>query len=92
MGLTSRNLQSQLVPKECPHYFELALKNGQKRHCGTMKDVERVLSIYPDAVYSKILLPPTPDTVDVMYVEGGKEQVLQAQQILPESQAKPLNL
>ena len=85
----------QIVPKECPHYYELRFKNHpnglEKVHCGTMKDVERVLAINPDAEYSKILLPPVPGTVDVMYVVAGEERVLQAQQILPESQAQPLN-
>ena len=51
-----------------PHYFEMTLPDGQKRHCGTMRDVESILSIYPDAVYHKVLLPPVPQTVDVPHV------------------------
>ena len=83
--------ETELTRTDTPHYFELRLSNGEKRHCGTLKDVECLLSIYPDAEYSKILLPPTPSTVDVLHVSIGEEQVLQAQQILPESQAQPLN-
>ena len=92
MGLTNRGLQSSIVPQDTPHYYELKLPNGTKRHCGTMKDVERVLSIYPEAVYHKILLPPTPDTVDVPYISVGKEQQLPMQQILPESELEPIEL
>ena len=69
----------------------MTLPDGQKRHCGTLRDVECILSIYPDAVYNKILLPPVPDTVDVPHIRV-KDQELPMQQILPESQAQPLDL
>ena len=82
---------SDIVTQECPHYYELKLPNGTKRHCGTLKDVECVLSIYPDAVYSKILLPPVPDTVDVPHITV-KDQELPMQQSLPQSDLEPLNL
>ena len=74
-----------------PHYYELKLPNGTKRHCGSMKDVECLLSIYPDAIYSKILLPPIPDTVDVPHITV-KDQELPMQQILPQSDLEPLEL
>ena len=92
MGMTTRKLQSQLVPKECPHYYEMTLPNGSKRHCGTMRDVESILGIYPDVVYNKILLPPTPDTVDVPYVRVAPDVELPMQQSLPESTLEELNL
>ena len=92
MGLTTKKLQSQIVTSGCPHYYELTLPNGTKRHCGTLKDVECLLSIYPDAVYAKILLPPTPDTVDVPYIRVAPDLELPMQQILPESNTQPLNL
>ena len=91
MGLTTRELQDKIVPQDVPHYYELKLPNGTKRHCGTLKDVECVLSIYPDAIYSKILLPPVPDTVDVPHITV-KDQELPMQQILPQSDLEPLDL
>ena len=91
MGLTTKHLQSQIVPQECPHYYELKLPDGSKRHCGSREDMERVFAIYPDAAYSKILLPPVPDTVDVPHTEI-KDKELPPQQILPESQQEPLDL
>ena len=91
MGLTTRELQNKIVPQECPHYYELTLPNGQKRHCGTIKDVECILSMYPDAVYSKVLLPPVPDTINVPHITV-KDQELPMQQILPQSDLEPLDL
>ena len=88
----SKESESRIVPKECPHYFEMTLPNGSKRHCGTIRDVECILSIYPDAVYSKILLPPTPDTVDVPYVRVAPDLELPMQQSLPESKLEELKL
>ena len=70
----------------------MTLPNRSKRHCGTLKDVECVLSIYPDAVYAKILLPPPPRTVDVPYVRLDPDLELPMQQILPESELQPIDL
>ena len=92
MGLTTRKMQSELVAKETPHYYEMTLPNGSKRHCGTLRDVECILSIYPDAVYAKILLPHPPQTVDVPYVAVAPDFELPMQQILPESDLQPLDL
>ena len=92
MGLTTRKMQSELVAKETPHYYEMTLPNGSKRHCGTLRDVECILSIYPDAVYAKILLPHPPQTVDVPYVAVAPNFELPMQQILPESDLQPLDL
>ena len=47
----SKETSNQIVKAEMPHYYELTLPNGTKRHCGTLKDVECMLSIYPDAIY-----------------------------------------
>ncbi len=87
-----RKQDQGLVKAEMPHYFEMTLPNGSKRHCGTMRDVESILSIYPDAVYHKVLLPPTPQIVDVPYVKVAPDLELPMQQILPESELEPLNL
>jgi|TARA_B100000287_G_scaffold484_1_gene506 hypothetical protein len=79
-----------------PHYYEIKFVNHpnglEKVHCGTIKDVERMLEMYPDAIYSKILLPHPPETVDVPYVKVAPDLELPMQQILPESQQEPLNL
>ena len=92
----STKSQSQLKVQECPHYYELKFKNHpnglEKVHCGTMKDVERMLEIYPDAIYSKILLPHPPETVDVPYIKVAPDLELPMQQILPESELEPIDL
>ena len=75
-----------------PHYYEMTLPNGKKRHCGTLKDVECILSIYPDAVYAKILLPHPPQTVDVPHVAVAPDFELPMQQSLPQSDLQPLEL
>ena len=87
---------SEIVRAEMPHYYEIKFVNHpnglEKVHCGTIKDVERMLEMYPDAIYSKILLPHPPQTVDVPYVKVAPDLELPMQQILPESQQEPLNL
>ena len=87
---------SEIVRAEMPHYYEIKFVNHpnglDKVHCGTIKDVERMLEMYPDAIYSKILLPHPPETVDVPYVKVAPDLELPMQQILPESQQEPLNL
>jgi hypothetical protein len=87
---------SEIVRAEMPHYYEIKFVNHpnglEKVHCGTIKDVERMLEMYPDAIYSKILLPHPPETVDVPYVKVAPDLELPMQQILPESQQEPLNL
>lgn len=92
MGLTTRELQSKLSLSDCPHYYEMTLPNGSKRHCGTMKDVECILSIYPDAIYSKVLLPRPPQTVDVTSIAVDPDPELKPQHSLPESELIELEL
>ena len=87
-----KDSNSDLVRTDIPHYYEMTLPNGSKRHCGTLRDVECILSIYPDAIYAKILLPHPPQTVDVPYVRVAPDLELPMQQILPESQLEPLEL
>ena len=87
-----KDLNSDLVRTDIPHYYEMTLPNGSKRHCGTLRDVECILSIYPDAIYAKILLPHPPQTVDVPHVSVAPDLELPMQQILPESQLEPLEL
>ena len=87
-----KDSNSNLVRTDIPHYYEMTLPNGSKRHCGTLRDVECILSIYPDAVYAKILLPHPPQTVDVPHVRVAPDLELPMQQILPESQLEPIEL
>ena len=87
-----KDSNSDLARTDLPHYYEMTLPNGSKRHCGTLRDVECILSIYPDAVYSKILLPHPPQTVDVPYISVAPDLELPMQQILPESELEPLDL
>ena len=87
-----KDSNSDLARTDLPHYYEMTLPNGSKRHCGTLRDVECILSIYPDAVYAKILLPHPPQTVDVPYISVAPDLELPMQQILPESELEPLDL
>ena len=87
-----KDSNSDLVRTDIPHYYEMTLPNGSKRHCGTLRDVKCILSIYPDAIYAKILLPHPPQTVDVPHVSVAPDLELPMQQILPESQLEPLEL
>jgi len=88
----SKEKSNQIVRSDMPHYYEMTLPNGTKRHCGTLKDVECILSIYPDAVYAKILLPHPPETVDVAHVELEPDLQLPEQKILSESDLQPIDL
>ena len=92
MGLIKKQEQSKLALSDCPHYYEMILPNGSKRHCGTMKDVECILNIYPDATYSKVLLPHPPQTVDVPSVAVDPDPELKPQHSLPESELIELEL
>ena len=94
MGLTTRYLQTKhlLTKTELPHYYVVKRGPDWQRCCGTLKDVESLLSIYPDAVYHKVILPPPPQTVDVPYIRVAPDLELPMQQILPESQQQPLDL
>ena len=93
MGLTNRYLQKTknlLAKTEIPHYFEVKRGPDWKRCCGTLKDVECLLSIYPDASVTQVF-PPLPTTVDVPHIVV-KDQELPMQQILPESQTQEIDL
>jgi len=93
MGLTTRKLQSELVTKEQPHYFEIKNIDGNRYcHCGSMKDVEKMLSLHPEFTYEKIYLPNPPKTVDVFHTSVAPDPELPEQKILPESELQPLDL
>ena len=94
MGLTTRKLQEStellLQDTSIPHYYVVKRGPNWQRHCGTMKDVECLLIIYPDATVTQVF-PPQPTTVDVPYVTI-KDQELPMQQVLPESNLEEINL
>ena len=92
MGLTTRYLQTKnlLAKTELPHYYVVKRGPDWQRHCGTLKDVECVLSIYPDATVTQVF-PPQPTTVDVPHIVV-KDRELPMQQILPESDLQELNI
>jgi hypothetical protein len=96
MGLTTREMQSQLVAKDAPHYYEVKIEghpNGvPQMHCGQERDAIDMCERYPGSEYMKIYLPHPPQTVDVPYIRVAPDLELPMQQILPESQQEPLNL
>jgi hypothetical protein len=92
MGLTTRNLQSQIVAQDAPHYYELRDPKGNiLRCCGTSTDVDKIIHLFPGSTYHKVY-PNIPDTVDVSHTNMGEEKSLPQQQILPESQLQTLDL
>ena len=80
-----------MTQTKVPHYYEVTRGPDWKRHCGTLKDVECILSIYPDADVKQVF-PPNPTTVDVPHIRVAPDQELPMQQILPESQLEELNI
>ena len=88
--------QESIVKSSQPHYYEVKIPNHPngipKMHCGNIKDAESLLEKYPDATMTKIYLPHPPQTVDVPYISVAPDLELPMQQILPESQAEPLDL
>jgi len=90
MGLTTKKLQSQLIGREQPHYYEVRNENGERYcHCGSMIDVEYMLKRYPTFTYEKIYFPPSPKTVDVPYVRLDPDKELPEQKILQQSELEP---
>ena len=83
MGLTTRKLQSQLVTTKLPHYFVVKRGPFWQRHCGTQRDVDCLLSIYPDATVTQVF-PPNPTVVDVSHTTIQDKE-------LPQSELEPIN-
>jgi hypothetical protein len=93
MGLTTKGLQSQIVTKDSLHYYEIKNEDGQRYcHCGSMKDVEDLISMHSNFTYEKIYLPAPPKTVDVPHVAVAPDFELPMQQSLPQSELQPLDL
>ena len=64
--------QDSIVKSDQPHYYEVKIPNHPngvpQMHVGNIKDVERLLELYPDATVEKIYLPHPPQTVDVPHI------------------------
>jgi hypothetical protein len=92
MGLTTKQLQSQLVVQDEPHYYELRDPRGNLvRCCGSATDVNKILHLFPSCTYHKVYLN-IPDVVDVTHINIGEEQTLPEQNILSQSELEPLEL
>lgn len=87
--------QDSIVKSDQPHYYEVKIPNHPngvpQMHVGNIKDVERLLELYPDATVSKIYLPHPPKTVDVPHVALDSDLELPEQNILPESELQPVD-
>ena len=91
-NLSSNQQNHSLTSRTRQFYYKVYLENGQTRCCGSEKDLDIVLSIFPGSEVQKVFLPETPSTIDVPHVRIGEEYSLPMQQILPESQSLPLDL
>jgi len=93
MGLTTRELQSQLTQGWTPRYFEvLDIEGNRYCQCGSEDDAQMLCELNPGFTFSVHFLPPTPKTVNVPHVRLDDDLQLPAQQILPQSDLQPLNL
>jgi len=85
-----------IVKSDVPHYFEVRFENHpnglKKVHCGTQRDLETILEMYPGSKWEKIYLPHPPQTVDVPHISVAPDLELPMQQILPESELQPVDL
>jgi len=92
-GMTTREIQSEIVSQDPPHYYEVRDEKGNRyRHCGSMKDVMKIWKENMSFSYEKKYLGETPQTVDVPYVSVPPDPELPPQQILPESNWRKIEL
>ena len=85
MGLTIR--QPGAITKNERYLYEIRDENGERfRHCGSERDRDLILDLYPTYTAHRFSLPLPPSVVNVTAVE------LEREKALPESQAVPLNL
>ena len=91
----STRSRNELARQDAPHYYEVKIPNHPngvpQMHCGTKKDADRLLELYPDATASKIYLPHPPKTVNVPHVVLDPDLELPEQNILPESELQPVD-
>ena len=91
MSLVLRNMQEALAKWNLPHYYELYNDDKLFRCCGTLKDVESVLDLYPGCAVKKVFYPTPPSTVDVPSVTI-EDRELPEQKILDQSDLNEINL
>ena len=91
-NLSSNQQNHSLTLRTRQFYYRVYLENGQTRCCGSERDLDMILSIFPGSEVQKVFLPETPSTIDVPHVRISEEYSLPMQQILPESQSFPLDL
>ena len=89
--MSNIEIPKHLVKSNLPHYYVATRGQDWSRHCGTLRDVESILGIYPDAVITQVF-PRQPEVVDVPFVRVAPDLELPMQQILPESQLETLNI
>ena len=97
MGLTTREQQSQLVAQDAPHIWEVKIPNHPngvpQMQCGSIKDAERLLELYPGSTINKLYLPAPPSTVNVVAQNLGREEALnEGKKALPQSELETLDL
>ena len=89
MGLVVRNKSGEIVAKEGPHYFRVTLPEQEfgalTRDCGSQRDVDSILALYPGSTVEKVFLPVIKDPIDVSSVS------LEPDPALPESNQQPFN-
>ena len=86
MGLTLREFNAICAPTDRP-FWEIRDEDGKRfRHCGSEKDRDLVLSLYPTYTAHRFSLPLPPRVINVSAVEVEMEKAL------PESEAVPLEL
>ena len=85
--LVPRNLHNSLTRSDGYYIYEVITDAGEPfRHCGSIKDVEAVLGMYPNYGYYKLYLPAPPATIDVPHVSIAPDLEL------PESTLETLDL
>jgi len=90
MGLTTRELQSQLLANQTPKYFEvLDIEGNRYCQCGSEDDAQMMCKMHSGFTYTVHLLPPSPKTINVPHVRLDDDLQLPAQQILPQSELEP---
>ena len=86
-------VKDALIQSDAPHYFEIKNEDSERYcHCGSMRDVERIIAMHPTFTYEKVYLPHSPKTVNVQHTVMDPDPQLSEQKILPENQQQPLEL
>ena len=86
-------VKDALIQSDAPHYFEIKNEDGKRYcHCGSMRDVERIIAMHPTFTYEKVYLPHSPKTVNVQHTVMDPDPQLPEQKILPENKQQPFEV